>query len=165
MQKFEFKGGIYEGEALNGVPHGKGRLTVGDSFYDGDFVDGKHHGRGETLVEGLFRADGIWSEHRFVEGRVTYMGEYLYLLGCEPETVYEGKFENFFLVGKGKIIKPNGEIFEGEFLEGKPHGEGKLTLCDGTVVKGTWNNGVKRYEYTDEDYKNSGGDERFCKKA
>ena len=38
---------------------------------------------------------------------------------------------------------------------------GKLTLCDGTVIQGDWVDGAKKYEYTDEDYENAGGDERF----
>lgn len=47
------------------------------------------------------------------------------------------------------------------FCEGKPHGKGKLTHSDGTVIVGTWTNGEKDYEYTDEDYENAGGDARF----
>ena len=41
--------------------------------------------------------------------------------------------------------------------------KGKLTCCDGTVIVGTWTNGEKEYEYTDQDYENAGGDERFAK--
>ena len=62
---------------------------------------------------------------------------------------------------KGKIIYPNGEIYEGDIFEGKRHGKGKLTLSDGTVIEGTWIYGSKMHEYTDEDYENAGGDARF----
>ena len=66
------------------------------------------------------------------------------------------------MVGKGKIIRKSGEIYEGNTLNGKPHGKGKLTCCDGAVIVGTWINGEKDYEYTDEDYENAGGDAVFC---
>ena len=46
MEKFEYKGGIYEGEAINGVPYGQGKLTFADGeVYEGKFKDG-------YLVEG-----------------------------------------------------------------------------------------------------------------
>lgn len=59
-----------------------------------------------------------------------------------------------------KIEYRNG-IYEGEAINNVPNGNGKLTCCDGTVIVGTWTNGDKDYEYTDEDYKNAGGDARF----
>jgi len=59
------------------------------------------------------------------------------------------------------MLRSNGEVYEGEFCEGKPHGKGKLTHSDGTVIVGTWTNGEKDYEYTDEDYENAGGDAVF----
>ena len=61
-EKFEFEGGIYEGEAQNGVPHGEGLWTLdGDHYYRGTFQNGKRHGAGylrldeDTRYEGSFQ--------------------------------------------------------------------------------------------------------------
>ena len=45
MEKFQYEGGIYEGEAVNGVPHGQGAFTNGEAwegkFEGGYLVEGK----------------------------------------------------------------------------------------------------------------------------
>ena len=41
---------------------------------------------------------------------------------------------------KGKITYPSGEIYYGEFTNGKRWGKGIWTTADGTVTKGTWEN-------------------------
>ena len=38
----------------------------------------------------------------------------------------------------GKITYPSGVIKEGSFVEGKLHGEGKITLADGQMIKGRY---------------------------
>ena len=160
MAKFEFNKGIYEGEAVDEIPNGKGKLTFEGTlgYYEGDFVNGSFHGYGKFYLDGYGCFEGKWENHRFIEGKANY---YFIYGGYEMDTIYEGKFEEFFLIGDGKITRANGEIYEGATLNGKPHGKGKLTLCDGTVIQGDWVDGVKKYEYTDEDYENAGGDERF----
>jgi len=55
MEKLTFKNGsVYEGEILDGKPHGKGKCIIkpvyeneGDDEYEGDFVNGKLHGKGK----------------------------------------------------------------------------------------------------------------------
>ena len=38
MEKFNFNDGIYEGEAIDGVPNGKGKFTSTVSYvYEGEF--------------------------------------------------------------------------------------------------------------------------------
>jgi len=37
-----------------------------------------------------------------------------------------------------KITFPNGGYYEGEFVDGKHHGKGKMTYADGRVEEGTW---------------------------
>ena len=159
IQEFEYRNGIYEGEAIDNIPNGKGKLVSGkDCFYEGEFLNGSFHGNGKFFCDGYGCFEGKWVNHSFVEGKASY--HFIYS-GYEMNTIYEGKFEDFFLVGNGKITRANGEIYEGELLNGKPHGKGKLTCCDGTVIVGSWTDGQKDYEYTDEDFENAGGDEKF----
>jgi hypothetical protein len=43
---------------------------------------------------------------------------------------------------KGKVTYDNGDIYYGEFIDGKRWGKGSLTNPDGTVSKGEWQNDV-----------------------
>ena len=46
---------------------------------------------------------------------------------------------------KGKIIMPDGDTYEGDLLDGKPHGKGTLTskLSAGTIYEGDWVDGKR----------------------
>ena len=41
---------------------------------------------------------------------------------------------------KGKVTYPGGDIYYGEFTNGKRWGKGIWTSVDGTITKGTWKN-------------------------
>ena len=50
MQTFKFRNATYEGQAIDGIPNGRGRLTWDSGvFYEGDFVNGQYHGNGYNL--------------------------------------------------------------------------------------------------------------------
>ena len=40
--------------------------------------------------------------------------------------------------GKGKLIRANGDIYEGEWKEDKRHGYGVLLKSDGGKYEGNW---------------------------
>jgi hypothetical protein len=42
------------------------------------------------------------------------------------------------MTGQGRAQWPTGEIYEGAFLDGRRHGQGRLVYADGTVNEGTW---------------------------
>jgi hypothetical protein len=160
IQKFEYRNGIYEGEAINNVPDGNGKVVwKSGNFFEGQFVHDVVSGYGKLYLKDIALYEGLWNDNEFLQGRCTSKDECIGLY--EEGAVYEGNFIDFLLTGLGKMIRSNGEVYEGEFYEGKPHGKGKLTHSDGTVIVGTWTNGEKDYEYTDEDYENAGGDARF----
>ena len=55
--------------------------------------------------------------------------------------MFEGDFENGKPHGKGKMTFPNGDLFEGEFENGKPHGKGRMTFSNGNHLEGDFQNG------------------------
>lgn len=71
-------GKTYDGEVVDGVPHGFGRYTFADgSFYEGEFVNGKRHGEGVYESFGLaddegptlrYQKGGLWVRDKLVEG-------------------------------------------------------------------------------------------------
>ena len=80
--------------------------------YDGDFMNGKMCGNGKmTFPNGL------------------------------PFKVlsFDGEWENNKPHGKGKEIRANGDVYEGDFIQGKRHGKGKYTT-PGYSYEGEWIN-------------------------
>lgn len=55
---------------------------------------------------------------------------------------YEGEFLDGRPHGRGRSKLPNGDVYVGEYLDGKRHGKGTMrSAADGSVRKGNWENG------------------------
>ena len=54
---------------------------------------------------------------------------------------YDGEFVNGKREGEGKLIYANGNHYEGTFLGGLPNGRGKLIQTDNDIYEGEWKNG------------------------
>jgi len=110
------KDGKYEGETLNGVPHGKGKLTFNDGgYYEGDFVNGLPHGKGKRV----FKPKGIVTQYQS----------------------YEGNFANGKMNGKGTLYYTDGSYYVGAFSKDKPHGFGERYSTLGYKQRGKWEKG------------------------
>jgi hypothetical protein len=145
----------YEGELLNGMRHGKGKLMMSGCCYEGDFSNNMMHGKGvytwdsgisyigdfandnfhgkgtKTFVNGDYY-EGIWKEDDFVSGmvKVTY----------DSGASYEGEMLNGQRNGKGKYTWQDGDFYEGDFVDGNFNGQGKKTGLNGSWKSGTWEN-------------------------
>ena len=81
IQEFEYDGGIFRGEALNGKPHGMGKITYYNTSIDprmeyrGYFVNGKRHGEGEMYWRNGDLYVGNWED-----GMENGEGECIYIL-------------------------------------------------------------------------------------
>ncbi len=75
-QEFEYDGGIYRGEALNGKPHGMGRIIYYHTSIDprmeycGYFKNGKRHGEGVMYWRDGDQYAGSW-ENGMENGEVS----------------------------------------------------------------------------------------------
>ena len=56
--------------------------------------------------------------------------------------IYEGEWLNGRANGKGKMIYANGDKYEGEWLNGQANGIGEFTDASGNQIKGKFANGV-----------------------
>ena len=139
-------GDVYTGEILNGHQmHGKGIyiFSNGDSL-NGEFaydkiINGIHSvpSIGYTF-QGTFRNGQRYNGVEKFSNGVTFTGT-INLDGTKDGTwkysdgdIFTGHFlgadGNALLDGPGKIVRPNGTIYEGNFRNGKMHGQGKLTF-------------------------------------
>jgi len=51
---------------------------------------------------------------------------------------YNGEKRNDEFHGKGKLVKENGDIYEGNFQFGEFHGQGKYIINQDVTCKGKW---------------------------
>jgi len=149
MRDYDYEESIYEGEYLNGERNGKGRdFKKFDSYlimFYGEYLNGKRHGKGKEY----------WvNNENDTNGKLIFEGEYLngkrwngkgynedlevayeikngngYIKDIISEFIFEGELLDGELNGKVKIYSVIGPdpfiFFEGEYLKGKKHGNGK----------------------------------------
>lgn len=170
----------------NQKPIGFGILyTSKGEKYEGNFNKGKLIGLGRyineegTCYEGIFEENNLVSKAKIINinekgKKVVYFGEvnnfkkngkgietcdeYKYegefvnnlrhghgrieFLDCGD--IYEGQFTNGKITGKGLFIWSNNHQYKGDFVDGIKHGKGKYKWSDGTEYDGEYKNGIRQ---------------------
>ena len=120
------------------APNGKGSITYGIGDYgkgvfkDGVMIEGEIHFN-ETNEYRFFRSK------KFIQkGNENYKGQL--------------KASNYFgyelFHGWGSYSFKNGDLFEGQWQNHQPNGEGRLTLNTGQIFDGIWKDGVFQNDQT-----------------
>ena len=157
----------YEGEFLNGKWNGKGKKYYkGKLEYEGEYINNIRNGKGKEYdYKGILRFEGEylngikWSGKGYNEKGIEYYEiingkgiykDYNFFTG---KIIYEGEYLNGKKNGKGKVYNDDGElIFEGELKDGiKWNGKGKIynyghLIYFGEIVKGKKNGKAKEYD-------------------
>jgi hypothetical protein len=123
---FVFKGNSpkYEGEMIEGVPHGDGKLYLDDTKVETTWDNGKPVNQCKITLP-----NGIVVDGDFPEGQGTI---------SEPNGLrYEGEIRFFMKNGKGTITFPDGTKFEGNWINDVIHGLGTLFNQDESEL--IWN--------------------------
>lgn len=107
--------GTYTGEAVEGLPHGKGIFTSDNAnetswTYDGQWKKGHMEGMGETTWE-----DGFVQQGNYANDLLNGEGkEYL-----NDNLMYEGNYADNKYDGQGTLYNYYGDvIYEGDFVDG-----------------------------------------------
>jgi len=108
-------GDVYEGNFTNGVINGPGKVTWYREIYEGHFRD----------IEGTLTWTVTKTKHTALAKFLKWIGTPGIVSG---DTKAAGKYEE-------KITQP-GTVWEGTFVNGKLKGEVKITLPDGRVGEG-----------------------------
>ena len=104
-------GAVYQGEMLNGLRHGQGRMSFSEipSVYEGAWIEGKRHGYGTLSLNES-------GTHR-----------------------YQGEFHSDMKQGKGTMTYSNGDVFEGDWAADQKEGQGKMSWISlKQEYEGTW---------------------------
>ena len=59
---------------------------------------------------------------------------------------YEGSWMNGLRHGEGKVVYADGSTYEGSWKNGLRYGEGKMVCADGSTYEGSWKNGCRHGE-------------------
>lgn len=138
-------GDRYEGTFVSGRKVGQGTYTFSNGdHYVGEWKNDKWNGAGKYYVaaKNAF-LEGIWANgllvrtttptDKCVSGNcVNGKGKMVYATG----DVYEGDFVNGKKKGKGILTYKNGDIYVGEFISDRKEGQGTLTFKNGAVYVG-----------------------------
>ena len=62
------------------------------------------------------------SKLKDIRGKMNGLGRYTYANG----QIYEGNYVNGVKEGKGKLTYPNGFVYDGDFIGGKPRGNANI---------------------------------------
>ena len=123
----------YEGElSEDNKKNGKGTefYKNGIKRYEGNFINGKYTGEGiEYFENGNIKYKGTYDEN----------GEYSgfgieYEENNKDQIIYEGNFLEGKYHGKGKLFRYGKVVYEGDFVENRLEGEGKEFNKNGEVA-------------------------------
>ncbi len=127
----------YQGDLVDYVYQGSGRLEFGKHFYEGEFDAYRYHGKGTlSVAEGVYR--GEFERGVFVEGRFKDV----------DGNVSEGRFKDNLLHGQGKKMFANGDLLKGIFELGYLTGEGEYKSATRGHYKGNFEYGQFRGQGT-----------------
>jgi hypothetical protein len=128
---YEFvNGDVYRGNFVNGKKEGIGEhYYIDGDVYKGDFVNNKYHGRGKYYFSNGDIKDALW-ENGVSTKQISYEFASKKKIGC-----ISGNCQN----GRGKYIFKNA-VYEGDFINGKIHGEGKMIYSNGDIYIGQFSN-------------------------
>ncbi len=139
LPTIDWDGGTYTGLLKDEKPHGKGTLTwLSGAEYTGEFEEGKYHGQGTYTS-----AEGDRYVGEFKEGTGDGKG----ILSLANGEIHDGEWYKGYMLlaeqspGIASAIRWSGALFEGEWVDNRPHGEGTLTMPGGEEYTGEFNDG------------------------
>lgn len=126
-------GFIYEGQWERNCPHGKGVSVSPDgTIIHGTFCNGVLHGSAKWVSHLGDTWEGEWVNGYFRNGKG--------IICVEEGVRYEGDIREGVQWGQGQEVSPHG-VYEGEWVNGRPSGQGEMKYADGGVYKGEWVDG------------------------
>lgn len=135
MYTYGETGNKYEGEWANNLKHGIGKMIfANEGEYFGRFENGKRHGEGVFKYKNKNIYSGSWlygNKH----GKGTYIFD-------DTKMKIVGEWNEGKII-EGKWVFPNGTYFEGKFENNLPKGSGVWHFANGNTTVGEFNHTTK----------------------
>ncbi|MFK8058235.1 MAG: caspase family protein [Saprospiraceae bacterium] len=150
-------GAVYSGMFQRGKLNGQGTMRYPDgAYYQGEWSNNRKHGAGKLVTPSGKTRQGRWAVGKFV-GAVSsnslasqekptpvkpVVHRQEYTISTAKPTSSSSPFRDcntvFCEEGFGRYTYRDGAVYEGEFEEGKPSGEGVVHYTNGDVYTGGW---------------------------
>ena len=155
---------IYKGDWMNGKKSGEGcEILKGGIKYEGSFRDDRYEGYGKQWQENVLVFEGYFlNGHRegpgivySQDGSIATKGRFhkdrlngeCTIYNGSRSVYYTGMVTNNLPNGHGTEYTASGDIYEGEFVNGKWHGQGQLRTSDMHLkYDGEWKYGLRHGE-------------------
>jgi len=158
-KELNYKKDKYEGQFVNSVKQGKGKMSYGYPLdvYEGSWSKDKFNGFGVYTYD-IKQADAYKYEGYWVDGKKEGQGKMYLFMGYydgnwhddkrngtgtfyeKNGTVTKGKWENNVQIAIDSVYNLNSGKFVGKLKDGKKSGKGQLYLTDGTIIEGKFAN-------------------------
>lgn len=126
--------GMFEGEFLHGMRHGKGTYEFRQEVYEGEWRWDQRHGQGTQKSADGTTIMGEWQNGK-PHGHASIIDE-------KGTVIYEGQFQDGKRHGLGRQIFKNLDMYDGGWNNGRLHGRGVYYFSDGNKLQGTWKDGL-----------------------
>ncbi|NDH68814.1 MAG: hypothetical protein EBY22_13095 [Gammaproteobacteria bacterium] len=148
-----FLGNTYVGEFKDGKFHGQGTNNHADGKkYVGEYKNGKANGLGTLYASnGSVTKQGIWADGNFVRSapvhQASAVNQTVATATQQPNIsqsnlpACKGRDTLMWSNCFGTETYPSGTKYVGEFINGKPHGQGTFFASNGTISEGIWADG------------------------
>jgi len=100
----------------------------------------KYHGYGVKYEFDRIKNTDSRTEGTFNNGLLLGFGRIIMSNG----EIFFGEFSHGKMVGYGEYQREDGSKYEGQFLEGVPHGKGAETMLDGSTFEGVYFGGIRK---------------------
>jgi len=126
--------GMYEGDFLHGMRHGKGKYEFRDEVYEGEWKWDQRHGWGSFKGSDGIEIKGEWQQgkpHGFAS-----------VVDQKGTVVYEGEFKDGKRHGLGRQLFEIGDMYDGGWQNGRLHDRGVYYFTNGDRLYGMWREGI-----------------------
>ena len=134
----DWAGYKYVGEWGNDKYNGHGTFTFADGEkYVGEWRNNKRSGQGTNYYANGTVEEGIWENDNFLYAKKLTPDVPEQCPGSYNQYTWDNCFGTYTFANGGKNV--------GEWRNGKRHGQGTLTIVDGRVLEGTFENGEFKF--------------------
>lgn len=126
--------GLYEGDFLHGMRHGKGKYEFRDEVYEGEWKWDHRHGWGELRCNDGTIIKGEWQNGK--------PHGYASVVDQKGTVIYEGEFKDGKRHGLGRQVFESGDMYDGGWQNGRLHDRGVYYFTNGDRLYGMWREGI-----------------------
>lgn len=143
---YQYSDGRYVGRWKNGLRHGEGTFVDDNGTkYICQWVDDEPNGKGKIIYHDGSSFSGVIKKWNPYDGYGTVIGGNYRFTGYLKKGVWQGKGKIIYIEkGENSLSgHADGDMYEGNFVDGQIHGQGTFYYANGDIYRGSWKKNQK----------------------